>query len=168
MFYRGKIIIYTNKEFGIPKGSRITRKQQSIQDVAENDGLKIEWMFGDNILDAVKEHPLAYDIFFNLKSHIQDLPHDVEESNDAKFARINGEIVYGDNVFTIDRKDYVKKINEHICNKQNIVIIGESGSGKSAIVKNYYEQAKENIDTVFFVLDGRQLDTSRINDLLVV
>ena len=90
-------------------------------------------MFGDNILDAVKEHPLAYDIFFNLKSHIQDLPHDVEESNDAKFARINGEIVYGDNVFTIDRKDYVNKINEHICNKQNIVIIGESGSGKSGI-----------------------------------
>lgn len=163
-----KIIIYTNKEFGIPKGSRINRKQQSIQDAAENNGLKIEWMFGDNILDAVKEHPLAYDIFFNLKSHIQDLPHDVEESNEAKFARINGEIVYGDNVFTIDRKDYVKKINEHICNKQNIVIIGESGSGKSAIVKNYYAQAKENIDTVFFVLDGRQLDTSRINDLFAL
>lgn len=163
--HQTKIIVYTNKEFGIPKDNRINRKQQAVIDAAASHGIKVEWMFGNNILDAIKEYPLAYDIFFNQNSHIQALPYDVEDNNKAKFSRISSEIVCYDKIITINRNSYIEKVKENIDNHQNVVVVGESGSGKSAIVKLFYEQVAENPDVAFYVLDGGQLDANKLNDL---
>ena len=64
-----KIIIDTNKEFGNPpKGKEKTKGQQDIERLASDALLKIEWMFGDNILDLVAKNELAHRIFFDLNS----------------------------------------------------------------------------------------------------
>lgn len=110
------LVIYTNKEFGIPKtiGNVTSQKQDNIQKVAKDLGLRLEWMFGDNILDVVKETPVAYDIYFNQKSHLQNLNHDLEECNEAKLSLINDNIKYGDKNISIERYDYIEKIKTSV------------------------------------------------------
>lgn len=110
------LVIYTNKEFGIPKtkGKITSQKQDNIQKVAKELGIRLEWMFGDNILDVVKDTPVVYDIFFNQKSHLQHLNHDLEECNGAKFSRINDSIKYGDKNIFIERYNYVENIKSSI------------------------------------------------------
>ena len=62
-----RIIVYTNLAFGNPKaGSLKTSRQQDIENTAKANSLAIEWMFGDNILDAVAKNDLAYDLFFDI------------------------------------------------------------------------------------------------------
>ena len=161
------LVIYTNKEFGIPKtiGNVTSQKQDNIQKVAKDLGLRLEWMFGDNILDVVKETPVAYDIYFNQKSHLQNLNHDLEECNEAKLSLINDNIKYGDKNISIERYDYIEKIKTSVEKKQNLVLTGESGVGKSAIIKHFYNAEKENDKLVVFALDARQLDTNTVNDI---
>ena len=67
-----KVVLYTNKEFGNPKKknqnddtANKTTAQINIENKAKELHLELEWMYGDNILDAVAECDLAYDLFFN-------------------------------------------------------------------------------------------------------
>lgn len=101
-------------------------------------------MFGDNILDIVKDTPVAYDIYFNQKSHLQNLNHDLEECNEAKLSLINDNIKYGDKNISIERYDYIEKIKTSVEKKQDLVLTGESGVGKSAIIKHFYNAENEN------------------------
>jgi alpha-D-ribose 1-methylphosphonate 5-triphosphate synthase subunit PhnL len=45
------------------------------------------------------------------------------------------------------------------------MLSGESGSGKSAILKEYYEQYKDNRDYVFFIINAGQLNVVDLNSL---
>ena len=52
---QSKMIVYTNLEFGNPRkrGETKTEKQKNIELVAKDCNIQLEWMYGDNILDAM-------------------------------------------------------------------------------------------------------------------
>ena len=91
-------IVYCNKTFNKTKETikeevngvivEKTKTQKSIEDEAEEKGLKIEWILGDNILDLVSEYELAYQIFFNPKSELRDLHDDITLLNEINFRSI--------------------------------------------------------------------------------
>ena len=58
---QSKMIVYTNLEFGNPRkrGETKTEKQKNIEQVAKDCNIQLEWMYGDNILDAVLKNELA-------------------------------------------------------------------------------------------------------------
>lgn len=72
---QSKMIVYTNLEFGNPRkrGETKTEKQKNIEQVAKDCNIQLEWMYGDNILDAVLKNELAYDVFFNSESNLQHI-----------------------------------------------------------------------------------------------
>lgn len=159
-------IIYTNGAFGNPRnGNRITAAQQNIEDEANDLGLTIEWWYGDNILDAVSRDPLIYDLFFNPDTYIRDLAKHIEYSNESKFSYIQTKISSSKGDFHADRSLYHSDIGTFLKEGKNVLISGESGSGKSAIIKEFIESRKTDDDSIFYVVNASQFKTSQINDL---
>lgn len=164
---QSKMIIYTNLEFGNPrkKGETKTEKQKNIEKVAKDCKIQLEWMYGDNILDAVLKDELAYNVFFNTESNLQHIRKDLLDYNDSQLAYIETEICIDSKPYKFDRSLATNSLMAFIPDKNNVMLSGESGSGKSAVLKDYYEQYKDNNDYVFFVLNAGQLNVDDLNQL---
>ena len=164
-----KIIVYTNLVFGNPPaGSAMTARQKDIEDTAKENALNIEWMFGDNILDVVSKTPLAYSLFFEIDSNLNHLPASVERMNELNFGNISSTIKFQNTEIELDRTKEVADLKEFILNGRNILIYGESGSGKSSIVKRYWQESASDKSNVFYFTRGAQYDTRSINDLFLM
>ena len=161
-----KIILYTNSVFGSPKPVRAAiKRQRSIEEIAQSNNIELEWMFGDNILDLVSKNELAYDLFFNLESNIEHLPKSVDLFNRIQFSSIDCSIKYGSQSIKLNRENYVSRLKELIYHKKNVIISGESGSGKSAISKLFWEKIKEQKDLAFYFVTAQQLNARSVNDV---
>lgn len=160
-----KYIVYTNLAFGNPPaGKDKTNRQKNVEDFARVNSMTIEWMFGDNILDAVSKTPLAYTLFFDLQSNISHLPASVKKHNQLSFNNISSTILYNGRDIRIDRTKEVAGLKEQLENGQNVIVYGESGTGKSAIVKQYWEENKEK-GVAYYYLRGNQFGSHSINEL---
>ena len=145
-----KIIVYTNLVFGNPPAcSAMTARQKDVEDAAKANSLSIEWMFGNNILDAVSKTPLAYSLFFETDSNLNHLPASVERMNELNFGNISTIIKFQNRDIELDRAKEVSDLKEFILKGRNILVYGESGSGKSSIVKRYWQETSGDKSTVY-------------------
>ena len=160
-----KIILYTNSVFYFPKPDESSiKRQKKVEKAATDLGLDFEWMFGDNILDVVVRTPLAYDLFFDLNSKTAHLPISIRKHNERHFKNIDAVIHYKDQLIRIERGKYISVIKEQLAQKNNILIYGESGSGKTAIMKQYWESTEET-NTAFLLLNASLFGSGSVNDL---
>lgn len=161
-----KIIVYTNSAFWFPKPNEdAIKRQNKVEKAAKDKSLALEWMFSDNILDMVGKNELAYDLFFNNQSNISHLPKSVAFFNESLFRNVSCEIQYGRKSIVLDRTAYVNRIQELLQKNRHILISGESGSGKSAIVKQFWEQVKDDEETALLFLPASQLNVRSVNDI---
>lgn len=164
-----KIIVYTNSTFGNPKpGKQQTLNQEKIEDTAQSYALSIEWVFGENILDIVSKTPLAYSLFFDPNSHLNHLAASVNKMNKLNFENICSTIEYKGKEIELDRSKEVANVKEIIAKGNNVLIYGESGSGKSTIVKRYWEETAHDITQVIYFTRGAQFDTKSVNELFLM
>ena len=166
-----KYIIYTNKEFGCSYAKKNTdsknlkpQGQKRIEQEAQNLNLSLEWMFGDNILDAVSKNELAYHIFFDLDSDLLHLSEYLDKLNELYSKSIHDSFRIRDKAFTLDRTDFVRKIAESVREGKNCMLVGESGVGKSVITKKYFLDYKNN--TIFLYLNAAQFESNDLSTLL--
>ena len=163
-----KIIVYTNLVFGNPPaGEKMTARQKDIENTAKANSLNVEWMFGNNILDIVANNELAYDLFFNLTSNIGHLQKSIGLFNELNFGNVDGAIKFRGKAIELDRSNHLSRLKELLIKKSNVLISGESGSGKTAITKLLWEQIKNNDDSVVLFFPAQQLDVSSVNDIFV-
>lgn len=155
-----KIIIYTNKEFGNPRGKKSkTKVQLKIEQAASDCNLKIEWMFGQNILDEVIQCELLYNIFFNTNDNTRYLFSDIIKHNNRILNIINTEAC-GKHINRIETQTIIS----HIQNNKNIILSGCAGIGKSAIFKTAYNLLIDTHSVV--ILSGSAFDVKNIDELL--
>lgn len=164
---QSKMIVYTNLEFGNPRkrGETKTEKQKNIEQVAKDCNIQLEWMYGDNILDAVLKNELAYDVFFNSESNLQHIREDLSAYNNSQLDYIKNQINIEGIAYKFDRSVATNRLMALIPGNNNVMLAGESGSGKSAVLKDYYEQYKDNRDYVFFIINTGQLNEVDLNTL---
>ena len=163
---QNKLIVYTNLVFGNPKANETkTAQQKDIEKTAADNQLTLEWMFGDNILDIVDQTPLARTLFFDLNSNLNNLPASVNTWNVNSFKDINAEISFKGQTIQIDRRKEIAELKELLAQRRNILIQGESGSGKSAVIKQFWQETINSSDAAFLMLKGIDFDTRSINDL---
>ena len=138
---QSKMIVYTNLEFGNPRkrGETKTEKQKNIEQVAKDCNIQLEWMYGDNILDAVLKNELAYDVFFNSESNLQHIREDLSAYNNSQLDYIKNQINIEGIVYKFDRSVATNRLIALIPGNNNVMLAGESGSGKSAVLKDYYD-----------------------------
>lgn len=159
-------IIYTNTAFGIPKrGKQMTVDQKDIEDEANHLGLNLEWWFGDNVLDAASKDSLINDLFFNPDINIRDLDKHIKRSNDFKFSSIQDSISMSNGVLHADRSGVISEIKTLLNDRKNVIVTGESGSGKTAVVKRFLEENYISNDCTYYLLNASQFNTAQINTL---
>ena len=164
-----KIIVYTNLTFGNPKaGAQQTVEQKGIEETAKANAISLEWQFGDNILDVVSKTPLAYRLFFEQSSNINHLPASVERMNESNFENISSVIKYQDKEIEIDRAKEISELKDYILKGKNILVFGESGSGKTAIVKRFWRESASDKSNTFYFTRGAQYDTKYVDDLFMM
>lgn len=163
---QNRYIIYTNGEFGSPpKGHDRPVGWERIEQKASENNIIIEWVFRDNVLDLVQENELAYNVFFNPLSHLNHLQEHVDEHNTIELKGISNNFYVGSKSYSFDRTHYVAKVSDCITNNKNLVISGESGSGKSAIIKTYCESITDKLDYSVLVLNATSLSVNNVNDI---
>ena len=163
---QNRYIIYTNGEFGNPpKGHDRPIGWERIEQTAAENNIIIEWFFRDNVLDLVQENELAYNVFFNPLSQLNHLQEHIDEHNAIELKGINNEFYIGNKSFSFDRAHYVAKVSDCVANNKSLLISGESGSGKSAIVKTYCESIADKLDYSIFVLNAISLSVNNVNDI---
>lgn len=158
-----KQIIYSKIPFGNPPaGKEKTKNEEDIEAAAINNHIEIEWIFGNDILDKVIENELLYDIFFNLEVHLKELHKHVKYANALYEDGIKDSVRTSDGDIAIPRQEVFLKLEELLVQGKDVAIEGESGSGKSAIVKNYCQQHNDDV-TIW--LNASQLETDDVNTL---
>lgn len=166
---QNKIIVYTNLVFGNPPaGKTETERQKSAEETARKNSLEIEWMFGDNILDAVSKNPLAYSLFFDMETNLSHLANSVLKLNKLNFDNIGTTITCKGKEIQIDRSKEVAELKELLVQGKNVMIVGESGSGKSAIVKSHWLESLCQEDVAYYFTRGNQFETRAVNDIFTL
>ena len=161
-----KIIVYTNSAFWLPKPDEdAIKRQKKVEKAAKDKSLALEWMFGENILDAVAKNELAYDLFFNNQSNVSHLPKSLALFNEAILQNISSTIHYGQKSIVLDRTAYVNRLKVLLQNGKHVLVSGESGSGKSAIVKQFWEEVKDEEEMVVLFLPASQMNVRSVNEV---
>ena len=139
-----KVIVYTTLPFGNPpKGMQMTVRQKEVENVATACSITIEWICGDNLLDQVAQNELVYDLFFNTELNLLHIDECIRRSNALLVKPIKNKISTLNGEQSIARQDILNQMDGLLAQRKNILLVGESGCGKSAIAKEYYLQHKE-------------------------
>lgn len=158
-----KVIIYTNLDFGNPPKTRnVTNKQKKIEDVANNLHIDLEWQTNNMILDQVAPTDWIYDIFFGTEPNLLSLYNEERDNTGYILNPINSQIVCNGHYIKVDRNGYIDEINKAITNHDNIVLHGEGGCGKTAIIKDLLNS--NDGDLVLCIRKAQSLDVDNVDD----
>ena len=142
-----KILIYTNKELSESRksGQKKPKYQENIEGHGKNKGVIIEWRVKSNfeaLLSSGSVPAYVSDYFFNADNGIREFNEQMLTHTDMIINNIENLICYGNKSIYIDRP--FSKIDEFMASDHKCLIIyGESGSGKSGIIKSFILAQKE-------------------------
>ncbi|MCQ2364537.1 MAG: ATP-binding protein [Akkermansia sp.] len=140
------LYLYCNLAFGNPKkGQAITAAEERIQECAKKCQLALVMRQGTQILDLIAHNDVAYKRFFD-SDQIYDKILREEEKREGSFYN------YAQNAlktlahrFHLERKELEVEIIAALQEKNIIIIHGDSGTGKSAIVRTIAETLKASV-----------------------
>lgn len=89
------------------------------------------------------------------------LADDIRKRNEALLSHVHDEIYINDKSWRVSRTDLISKISDLINNQKDIVLTGEGGSGKSAIIKEFCQSSQFPI--VYF--KAEQFNVESLNSL---
>jgi hypothetical protein len=156
-----KLIFYTNQEWGQAKGKDPEGKIE-IEKKAIALGIKLVWRsssFFESPLVSI-DSDLISKHFFTLEHTIFDMLKEQQVHTENILHEIQTDINFNGEVIKIDRRDELKKINESV--EQVIVLSGGGGVGKTALIKDMYEQMKEQIP--IYIFKATEFELRSIND----
>lgn len=161
------ILFYLNKEFSESKkkGQKKPEYQIDIESEAKKLKIDIAWRVPSHfeLQLSLPENKYIQDIFFSLEPNDGDLLDEVVNHNENILQAIQTEIHFGEKQIKIDRNKLVEGIAEASQKRQNIIISGEGGCGKTAIFKEFYNLNYKKIPICIF--KATELNSNHVNDL---
>lgn len=162
-----KILFFLNKEFSesTKKGKKKSKYHIDIESEAKKLKLEIIWRVPSHfeLQLALPENKYIYEDFFSLEPNEGTLIDEVKNHNDNILQAIQTEIPFGDKKIKIDRSEIVQEIVKASNSKENIIISGEGGSGKTALLKEFYSLQNSSIPICLF--KASELNVNNINEL---
>lgn len=134
--------LYINQEFSEGKKGKKPNAQIKIESCAKEKDLVLIWMLPSNLeyLLHQKQNEYIFDIFFTEHNGLDKLIEEQQSFRNRQLSLIKTEIIYNVKHLKIDRASALATLNEHIIQGHNIIISGEGGAGKTAVIKEYIEQ----------------------------
>ena len=140
------MIIYTNIPFGNPpKNKEKTSAQQKIEEYASSVGITVEWIMDKMILDHVIKLDWVYDYFFALESPLEQILESEESNAKAILAPIRTALSFNGDVIKIDYTQEETRVLDAVKERKHIIIYGEGGCGKTALLKSIYEKRGDSM-----------------------
>jgi len=160
-----KIIFYTNQNFGQGKTKNNPKYKTEIEKHAKSKNVEIEWRT-DNYFRSpfvCKENADIAKHFFSFDKSIIDFTGELIQHTESILIPINSDIKFKNDEIKIDRSQVIENLKVILNESSMVILSGEAGVGKTAVVKDFYEQIKEV--TPFFVFKATEFNISNINQL---
>tara|TARA_B100001179_G_scaffold232922_1_gene227896 strand:+ start:2317 stop:7008 length:4692 start_codon:yes stop_codon:yes gene_type:complete len=161
------IYFYINQE--LSESSLKDRKKASyeveIDEACEKLSVSLEWRVPSHfeLQLALPKHKYIHDLFFSLDPTLDKLRDSVFAHNASILNAIRTEISVSQQQIKIERQNYLSEIEELTSGNKHIILSGEGGSGKTAILKEFYQQHSFNIPICIF--KATELNVNHVSDL---
>lgn len=161
------LIFYTNEEWGQSpsKGKSDTAAKIEIEEKAKELGIQLEWRtasYFDSPEVAINNQEIAK-YFFSFEKSAFDLINDLEFHSQSILEEIASSIIFDEQIIRFDRNKVKEKLIDEVNNQKMIVLSGEGGSGKTAIIKEIYEET--NDEQPFYIFKASEFEIPNINSL---
>ena len=147
------------------KTKRITDQQKEIERYAKNKNININivWKgasFFESEFVSIENEIIAQH-FFSLDKSIFDLIKEQQKHTENILNEIQTCITFNDQSIEIDRSKDLEKLKKD--SEQVLILSGVGGVGKTALIKNLYEQLKEKVP--FYIFKAAEFELRNINYL---
>jgi hypothetical protein len=160
-----ELFFYVNQELSesSTKSKKKPQYQLDIEKSAKAVEINIRWRVPSHfeLQLTLPENKYLYDIFFCLEPNEGDLLDEVSIHNENILQAIQTGIPFGDKQIKIDRSSIIEGIRRAFQKKKNIIISGEGGCGKTAILKEFYSLNFKEIPICVF--KANELNVNHIN-----
>jgi len=157
-----KLIFYTNQEWGQHKGQEPQSKIK-IEEKAKDLNIELDWKtasFFESPFVAI-ENEIISQHFFSLDKSILDLIKEQQIHSESILNEIQTFITFNNQTIEIDRSRDLEKLKK--ASERVLILSGVAGVGKTALIKNLYEQSKDEIP--FYIFKATEFELKHINDL---
>lgn len=162
-----KILFYINREFSESsnKEQKDPKYKIEIEEYASAFGIEIEWRsksFFESPFVCDRNATIAKH-FFSLEKSNVDFIGELIEHTESVLAPIHSNMQFKGTEIKIDRSQTLEELRAKFDECSLVILTGEAGVGKTAIVKDYYDLLKKT--TPFFVFKAIEFNVTNINRL---
>lgn len=157
-----KVLLYINLELSesSKKGKKKPQYQIDIEEKAKELGLELEWRVQSHfeIQLAKPENKYLREYFFTSNKNIVDFLNNLKSHSESLLRFINTDIQFNDKSIKIDRSKPLKELVASLAKNKVVVVSGEGGCGKTAIIKELYNAlVKKNAIYLFKAVEFNQV-----------
>lgn len=161
-----KLIIYTPIDWteSSKKNRRTTDQKNDIEKYAKSKDIEIIWK-GASFFESefvTFQNEIISKHFFSLDNSVFNLIKDRKKHSENVLFEIQTFITFNDQNIEIDRSNELAQLIDKESPKV-LILSGTGGVGKTAIIKNLYNQLKENIP--FYIFKATEFELASVNDL---
>jgi len=163
-----KMVFYTPLDWteSSNKTKRRTKQQDEVEKYGKENNIEIVWkgasFFESEFVSAQNEVISKH--FFSLDKSVFDLIQVQKVHSENILAEIQTSIAFHDQNIEIDRSSDLERLKDSALEKV-IILSGIGGVGKTAIVKNLYNQLKE--EHPFYIFKATEFELRHINELFL-
>jgi len=162
-----RLLFYVNQEFtesSIP-GVKEPAYKTEIEKVASGHKLEIEWRVPSHFdAQLALEHNkhLAQHFFSNEKG-VLDLIAELQQHADGILTPIRTCIPFNEHSIKIDRSNEIRQLQSALSETPVVLIAGSAGTGKTAVIKDFYDALDQNMPK--YVFKATEFNLTHINRL---
>lgn len=139
------VLLYINQEVSesTTKGKKDPEYKTEIEKEAKKIGLTIEWRVPSHFERqlALPENQYLANYFFTLERSILDFLGEIEAHTTNLIHPIQTDILFNELSIKINREAELSSVETWIGNSKAIIVSGEGGSGKTALIKELYQKS---------------------------
>ncbi|MHB1377760.1 MAG: AVAST type 4 anti-phage nuclease Avs4, partial [Candidatus Humimicrobiaceae bacterium] len=158
-----KIILYTNKNWSQGKKQNDPQAKLNIDNKSKELDIEIDWNHMENFFKSPfvsVDNELISKKFFTLDKSIFDLIDEQQKHTENILNEIQTHIDFNGKAIKIKRNDILEKLKDG--SSQVLVLSGVAGVGKTALVKNIYEDTKGKAP--FYIFKATEFELRNISD----
>ncbi len=162
-----KISFYINQEFSesSTKGKKDPDYKTDIEKEAQKINLSIDWRVPSHFERqlALPENLYLAEFFFGSGKNVIDFIEGLKNHTENLFLAIQTDVVFNEKSIKIDRKEIIKTLDETLNESKAVILSGEGGCGKTAVVKDFFEKHKNAIP--FYMFKAVEFNVHEIKSL---
>lgn len=162
-----KIIFYTNRDFGPGRDGKDPKGKTTVETHATSKGVAVEWRTASYFESPFVSEDTAVITkhFFELDKSIFDLIAELKQHTESVLGLIQADIQFDTTVIKLDKSSITSSLIKSLAGISPIVLSGNGGVGKTAVIKDLYNLIKST--TPFFLFKATEFNNiSNTNELV--